>query len=185
MKSFHVSLWNFLLLQIKTVWNSSCEYDWQTTNFPETYWTLHLVSIRTWNLNWRIRYAKTHIFSFSSYSEFFNLLWVIMIYDDNWVKFYALSLTISFKNLTSIFYISAQLFKINGSSYKAVKNDFYSFSYCREGSVVVLAVLSLDTKFKGSSSSKLAQEINQADTIAGYRFDRSYTKDEGIAIINY
>jgi hypothetical protein len=69
---------------------------------------------------------------------------------------------------------------MNGSLYKSVKNEFYSFSYYREGSVVVLAVLSLDTKFKGSSSSKLAQRINQADTIAGYRFDKSYTKDEGI-----
>jgi hypothetical protein len=53
----------------------------------------------------------------------------------------------------------------------------------RKGSVVVLAVVSLSSQFKNSDSPILVQEINKVGTIAGFEFDKSYTKDEGTTVI--
>ena len=48
---------------------------------------------------------------------------------------------------------------------------------------MVLAVVSLDSQFKNSNSRILVQEINKVDTIAGYEFDKSDTRDEGTIVI--
>ena len=48
----------------------------------------------------------------------------------------------------------------------------------------MLVVVSLDSQFRDDPN-KLVIEINEANTIAGYRFDKSYTREEGIHVCQY
>ena len=61
---------------------------------------------------------------------------------------------------------------------------WFCWGFFRKGSVVASVVVSLDSQFKDSPSI-LVQELNKANTIAGYRFDKSYTSEEGILLNNY
>ena len=52
----------------------------------------------------------------------------------------------------------------------------------REGSVVATIVITLNRRFKDNPST-LVNILNKVDTLAGYRLDTSYTKEEGDIIL--
>ncbi|XP_028394789.1 hemicentin-1-like [Dendronephthya gigantea] len=61
----------------------------------------------------------------------------------------------------------------------AIRFDYISSSVSRfeKGSVIAAIVVSLSSQFK-EDPSKLVSELNKADAIAGYKFDKSYTREE-------
>ncbi|XP_028413458.1 titin-like isoform X2 [Dendronephthya gigantea] len=66
------------------------------------------------------------------------------------------------------------IFKKSEIGFHYISSWVFSF---QKGSVVVLVVVSLDTQFR-EDPKKLVKELNKANTIAGYRFDKLYTREK-------